>query len=426
VNGDPGRIIKTYVTLTLFSTFASSFIWGINTLFLLDAGLSIAEAFVANAFFTAGQVLFEIPTGVVADTRGRRTSFLLGTATLFVSTLVYLWLWQIKGPILAWAAVSIFLGLGFTFFSGATQAWLVDGLNANGHKGGLDSVFAKGEIANGIAMLTGTVAGGLIAQFTSLGIPYLMRAAVLLLTFGIAYFLMHDEGFEPKKGVSYTSEVRVVASDALDFGARNAATRWVILSSVFSGGVAIFVFYAMQPFLLQLYGGPDSYAVAGAAAAVVAGAQIIGGLLVPYAGKIFKHRTSLLITGIALSAATLALIAVTGNFWLVLIFLSAWAVVFALINPVRQAYINGIVPSGQRATILSADNMLASLGGVVSQPSLGKIAQAWGYPASYFGSAVFQALAIPLLILARRVNAESDEIKGGQNDNAYSRSADRG
>ena len=53
-------------------------------------GLTNAEAFAANAFFTAGMVLFEIPTGVVADTRGRQFSYVLGTATLLVSTLLYL------------------------------------------------------------------------------------------------------------------------------------------------------------------------------------------------------------------------------------------------------------------------------------------------------------------------------------------------
>src|SRR5882762_7726442 len=56
------RILTTYVALTLLSTLASSFIWGINTLFLLDAKLSITQAFTANAFFTAKQVIFEIPT----------------------------------------------------------------------------------------------------------------------------------------------------------------------------------------------------------------------------------------------------------------------------------------------------------------------------------------------------------------------------
>src|SRR6187200_3174421 len=92
------RIVRTYLSLTLFSTFASSFIRGINTLFLLDAGLSVSQAFAANAFFTVGQVLFEVPTGVVADTVRRRASHLLGSATLPVATLLYLLAWQIRAP----------------------------------------------------------------------------------------------------------------------------------------------------------------------------------------------------------------------------------------------------------------------------------------------------------------------------------------
>src|SRR6266545_4929714 len=145
------HILKTYVTLTLLSTFASSFIWGINTLFLLDAGLSITQAFAANAFFTLGQVIFEVPTGVLADTWGRRASYLLGAATLLASTLLYLWMWRSHGPFWGWGLSSVLLGLGFTFFSGATEAWLVDGLNATGYGGTLESAFAKGRLRGGRA-----------------------------------------------------------------------------------------------------------------------------------------------------------------------------------------------------------------------------------------------------------------------------------
>ena len=410
MNRASSRIVKTYVSLTLLSTFASSFIWGINTLFLLDAGLTITEAFTANAFFTAGQVIFEIPTGIVADTRGRRTSFLLGTATLFATTIAYLWLWEIKGPFWAWAIVSALLGLGFTFFSGATEAWLVDGLKAAGFKKELDGVFAKGAIATGIAMLTGTVAGGLVAQYTNLGVPYVMRIVALGLTFLIAAFLMHDEGFTAKKRTSFFEEVRDVATESMEFGIRNAPIRWMMLSGFFNGGVAIFAFYAMQPYLLELYGQSDSYLIAGIAAAIVAGAQIVGGLLVPFTGRLFRRRTSLLIAGVMVSSVALFLIAVAGNFWIVLILLAAWSIVFAATGPVRQTYVNGIVPSEQRATVLSADNMFTSAGGVVSQPALGKVAEVWGYPASYLGSAIFQALALPFLVLARRERAKSDPI----------------
>jgi len=412
VNQASRRIVRTYISLTVLSTFASSFIWGINTLFLLDAGLTIAQAFIANAFFTAGEVIFEIPTGVVADTRGRRTSFLLGTATLFVTTLFYLMLWKMKGPFWAWAVISMLLGLGFTFFSGATDAWLVDGLKAAGYEGTLDPVFGKGSIASGAAMLTGTIAGGVVAQYTNLGVPYVMRIVALAATFVIAFFLMHDEGFKAKSRSGFINEVKDVVSESIEFGLKNRPIRWIMLSAVFNGGVGIFGFYAMQPYLLQLYGNAQSYAIAGMSASIVAGAMIVGGFMVPYTVRLFKRRTSVLVAGAAVSTLALFLIAIAGNFWIVLGLLAAWSLMFSTVGPIRQAYINGIVPSGQRATILSADNMMTSTGGVLAQPALGKVAEVWGYPASYLGSACFALLCLPFLLLARQEKAKSDPIHG--------------
>ncbi|HEY6549643.1 MAG TPA: hypothetical protein VIY71_00410, partial [Solirubrobacterales bacterium] len=101
----PRSIQRTYLTLLLGNTLAASLIWGINTIFLLDAGLSNLEAFAANAFFTAGMVLFEVPTGIVADTIGRRVSYLLGTVTLAVTTLLYVVLWMLEAPFWMWAIV---------------------------------------------------------------------------------------------------------------------------------------------------------------------------------------------------------------------------------------------------------------------------------------------------------------------------------
>ena len=59
----PRVVQRTYLILMLGNTLAASFIWGINTIFLLDAGLSNFEAFAANAFFTVGMVLFGFPPG---------------------------------------------------------------------------------------------------------------------------------------------------------------------------------------------------------------------------------------------------------------------------------------------------------------------------------------------------------------------------
>src|ERR671922_2505447 len=158
----PRSIQSTYLGLLAGNTLAASLIWGINTIFLLDAGLSNLEAFAANAFFTGGMVVFEVPTGIVADTIGRRMSYLLGTLTLSGSSLLYVMLWQIEAPFWAWAVVSLLLGLGFTFFSGAVEAWLVDALPATGFTGDLETVFGRGQIVTGVAMLTGSGGGWVV------------------------------------------------------------------------------------------------------------------------------------------------------------------------------------------------------------------------------------------------------------------------
>jgi MFS family permease len=395
--------------LTLLSTLASSFIWGINTLFLLDAGLSITQAFAANAFFTVGMVVFEVPTGVLADTWGRRASYLFGAATLFASTLLYLAMWRIHGPFWAWALSSVLLGLGFTFFSGATEAWLVDALNATGYRGTLESAFARGQVAEGVGMLSGTVAGGIIAQVTNLGVPYVARAAALALTFVVAFVWMRDVGFTPRRSASIAGELRGVVKASLDHGFYNPPVRWMMLAGVFSGGVPMYAFYAMQPYLLERYGRSD-YTVAGLAAALVAGSQIGGAFLVPWVRRAFRRRTSALLFASGASAAALLSIGLSSSFWVVLVVLAAWALVFAAAFPIRQAFLNELIPSAQRATVLSSDNLLASLGGAGAQPALGRVADVWGYGASYVAAAGIELFAWPFLLLARRERAASDPI----------------
>jgi len=399
---------RTYLLLTLLTTLAASFIWGINTLFLLDAGLSNTEAFAANAFFAVGQVLFEVPTGVVADTRGRRFSFMLGAATLLVSTLLYLVMWQIRAPFLGWAVASIVLGLGFTFFSGATEAWLVDALGATGFTGNLESVFGRAQTVSGAAMLTGSVLGGVVAQATDLGVPYLLRAGMLGVTLVVAFVLMHDIGFKPRAGANPITEVKLVMNGAIEGGWRNPPVRWLMLAGPFTTGVGFYAFYALQPYLLQLYGDPNAYSIAGLAAAIVAGAQIVGGLIVPWVRRLFRRRTDALILGGIANVMLLVLIGLTTNFVIALVLLAAWAMVFAIESPVRQAFINGVIPSQQRATVLSFDSMIGSAGGVVAQPALGKVADIYGYGPSYLVAGVVSGLSLPFIWLARREHAPSD------------------
>lgn len=259
-------------------------------------------------------------------------------------------------------------------------------------------------------MLIGTVAGGYLAQATNLAIPYFVRAFILGVTLLVAAATMRDIGFAPALSTGLRAEVKTALKGAIDAGWRNPAVRWLMLSSPFISGVGIFVFYAMQPYLLELYGDPGAFGVAGLAAAVVALAQVLGGLVVPWVRKLFRRRTQMLLIATVLSGIFIALIGLVPNFYTALAFFVVWAVLYALIFPVRQAFVNGCISSEQRATVLSFDSLMGSAGGVVTQPVLGRVADAQGYPASYLVSAGIYVLSIPFMWLARREDAPGDQV----------------
>jgi len=408
MNAAAMKIQRIYLTLTLGNTLAASFIWGINTLFLLDAGLSNLEAFAANAFFTAGMVLFEVPTGVIADGWGRRVSFLLGTVTLAASTYLYYLLWQLSAPFWAWAVVSVLLGLGFTFFSGAVEAWLVDALRFSGYDGELEAVFGRALMVSGIAMLVGSTAGGVIAQATDLGVPFLLRVGVLLAMFGVAFWLMRDVGFTPERSPHPLRASRDVLSASIDNGLKNPPVRYIMLAAPFSAGVGIYVFYALQPYLLELFGDPHAYSVAGLAAGIVAGAQVVGGWLAPMVRRLVHKRTTVLVVSSSMGALILVALGITRVFWVALLLLVLWALVSAAATPVRQAYLNDMIASKQRATVLSFDSLMGSSGGIVVQPLMGRAADVYGYPLSLAISGVIELFAVPFLLASRRRRSPAD------------------
>jgi MFS family permease len=99
------------------------------------------------------------------------------------------------------------------------------------------------------------------------------------------------------------------------------------------------------------------------------------------------------------------------SFAAVLGLIVVWGLLFAATMPIRQTYINGLIPSRQRATILSFDSLMGSAGGVWAQPVLGRAADVWSYASSYLFAAGISALAVPFLALSRRQNAPADTVE---------------
>jgi MFS family permease len=354
---------------------------------------------------------------VIADAFGRRLSFILGATTLLVTTLAYLGLWYFEAGIWWWILVSALIGLGFTFFSGATEAWLVDALNATGYEGAIETVFGKGQTAGGAATLVGTIAGGFLGTI-SLGIPYLVRSFLLLAVILAAWLWMHDLGYEPERGLAIRPQVEGILRNSVKHGFRNPPVRMFLLAAPFTSGVGIWAFYAFQPYLLQLFGDPNATYLSGIAAAVFALAQIVGGSSVRLVRRIFAKRTSVLVGqvivgSLALIGAGLAeWLNIPIGFWVAIVLLTVTALVGALANPLQQALLNACIPSEQRATVLSFVSLTGSAGGVVTQPVLGKVADVYSLGVGYIVAGMVYAVSLPFMIAVRRMDLAADKVVG--------------
>jgi len=406
------RVIRIYLVIAGLYTLAAAVIWGVNTLFLLDAGLNIFEVFVANAAFTAGMVIFEIPTGVVADTAGRRASFLLSIVTLLVGTVAYVALAAAGAGVIPFSLVSVLLGLGFTFYSGAVEAWIVDALEATGYTGSLDRVFARGGLVTNAAMLVGTVVGGLLGT-VDLAIPFIVRSVLLAAVFMVAFVAMKDIGFEPRR-VSmsrYPAEMRRVARAGLTYGWSQRSVRLIMIVTFLQAGVFMWLFYAWPPYLLDLLG-YDAVWVAGVVAGAIAASMMVGNALVEVLARACGKRTTLLLWSTAIQGIAAIAIGFTSSFWVALPLLLVVTGAMGVVMPVKQAYLNQIIPSKERATVLSLDSMSGSLGGVGSQVGLGAISQAFSIATGFVVGGVVTLFALIPEGALRRTGDVADVIVG--------------
>jgi MFS family permease len=406
------RVIRTYLLIAFLYTLAASLIWGVNTLFLLDAGLSVFEVFVANAAFTAGMVLFEIPTGVVADTAGRRASFLWSLAVLLAGTLAYVGLASLDAGVIAFSVVSVFLGLGFTFYTGAVEAWVVDALAQTGYTDPLDRVFTRGGIVTGAAMLIGTVGGGLLGT-VDLAIPYLVRAALLGVVLIIASVAMQDIGFTPRKvePAAYPAEFRKVAAAGYASAWGDRSIRLILAVTMLQMGVFTWVFYAWPPYLLDLLGS-EAVWVAGIIAGGVALSMMLGNAIADALTRLVERRTTILLGAAAVQGAAIVLTGSAGSFWVAAPALLVATGTMGVLGPVKQSYLNLRIDSDERATLLSIDSLSGSVGAVASQIGLGRIADAASFSAAFVVAGLISALAVIPLGLLQRRGDEADLIVG--------------
>jgi MFS family permease len=355
-------------------------------------------------------VAFEIPTGVVADTLGRRVSYLASVAILAVTTVLYVAAAELGAGLVAFGAVSIGMGLGFTFYSGALEAWLVDALNAAGGGDDLDRVFARGQQVSGAAMLIGTIAGGVLGQ-VDLALPFLVRSLLLVVVFVIAGRLMVEVGFDPKPLAlgQVPAAMAAQARVGVAAGWNHGGLRLLMLAAAIRGLFLGWAFYAAQPYMLELLQ-RDAVWVVGLVTAGVSLSTIVGNAVVERVSRRCGRRSTLLLWASAVCAVAGVVIGVTSSFWIACAGLFLISGAMGVITPVRQAYLHQVTESENRATVISFDAMVQSVGGVGGQVGLGQLAQARTYGAGYVVGGAMTTLALPALWLLRRRDDAADHL----------------
>ena len=425
----PKQVVATYYSLTALYTLSVSIIWGINTLFLMDAGLDIFQVMVVNALFTAGMVLFEIPTGVVADTIGRKASFLLCILVLFATTVFYVMAAELQWGFRAFCAISLFIGLGFTFFTGAVEAWLVDALDHTGYDKPHERVFAKGQAVFSAAMLIGTVGGGILGQ-VDLSWPYVARAALLVPTFFISLFLMRDLGFEkrPLSVSSFGGEARKIFIEGIKFGWNQPVLRLCMMAAFVEGLFFIYGWYSWQRYFLDLLA-RELVWVAGIVAALISVSMILGNVLVGRFASDASRRPAILAVNVAVRATAILLAGLlgvltpaenrgVGVFVAVVILYLIFGLSFGISNPIRMALVNRHIPSARRATVLSVDSLFNEGGGVIGQTGLGFLSRSVSIPAAWALGGAILYLGYPLY---RRAGAVEESLEAAGRGDAETR-----
>jgi MFS family permease len=256
------------------------------------------------------------------------------------------------------------------------------------------------------------VAGGVLGTF-DLAIPYLVRAALLAGAFAVGFTMMHDFGFTPRtlrlKGI--VGEMRKVARAGITFGWRVPSVRILVLGSFVMSGFFFWAWYAWPPYFLGLLG-RDLIWVTGVIAALFSLAMIAGNALVGRLVHPGVRRTSILIGASIVLTGAMVTVGGIHLFWVAVPAFLVAALVAGVLMPVRQTYLHGVIPSEQRATLVSFDAFMGSLGSVGGQAGLGYLSKVRSIGDGFVLGGIATGLAVPLYFLLRARGDSADVVRG--------------
>ena len=346
--------------------------------------------------------LFEVPTGVVADVYSRRLSILIGISLIGCA-------YALEGGIAAfWAALGgqVFWGVGYTFTSGATQAWISDEIG----EAAAGPVFLRGAQMRLLGILIGTLCSVGLGVF-NIQLPMVLAGAGMLALAGVLLLVMPERHMHstPPAARSTYGRMKETAQGATRLAMARPVAKVIIAISLIVGLASEAFDRLHVPSVIDRFAFPTLFGV-GSPVLWFGLSGVIGTLLGLAASEVFKRRNPgtldsgaparLLAALAAVDVAAVVIFAIGGSLWLAFAMLWVRRIVGTISEPVETAWLNRNLDSKSRATVLSMTGQANSIGQAVGGPALGWVGSAVSIQTALLCSAV---VLTPTVALYRRL-----------------------
>jgi MFS family permease len=393
------HITRRYFMVWWAYSFGGGFLFGVYPLFLRARGLNQLQMNSVLATYFMVTFLTDVPTGAFADALGRRRSFSLGCALRTLAFTVYFFAYRYP-MFLVGEAID---GIGTTFCNGAIDAWGVDALDQAGFKGIKDRLFSRISQLTNLGFMASAVIGAYVAGH-NIAWPWLLGAAGYLVAGAVGALLMNEDDRKLVRFelVPMAAQIGRRISDGLRKGVQR---RPVLLLSLANG----VLFAAWSPYWLewpQYFN--DSYGVGiwivGWLYSFFTIARMAGAEAMIRIGGDESVRPQRLTVFAVASAALMFSAGVAGHRpSIVLPMLAALNFCWGSVMPMAQSWFNEQLSAAERATLLSFNSTLATLGGSMGLLLGGVIADRAGIQATWqFGGLLSLALVPCYLALRPR------------------------
>lgn len=410
--------LRLYLTYSFITSALYQMIFTVNLLYyILVAKLDPLQLVLVGTFLEASVFIFEVPTGVVADTHSRRLSVIIGVFLIGISFLIN-GIWPVFWVI---AAAQVLWGLGHTFTSGALQAWISDEIGEENSA----AAFINGGKMDQWGGLLGTVVSIGLALL-SLRAPILLGGALFLVLGGILAVSMPETGFHPAHQEDKNTWGQYV--ETFKNGIQMVNRRPALLSILGIG--FIFGLYSegydrlWQAHVLEKFALPSipfqvSSAIVndftpvfwfGCLKIVL---SVFSAVLLTLISNRWQHpRMKKLVTGLFFASAVLtcALIgfAMVENLALILLLILVIGVIREIINPMYTSWVNQRLDSSVRATVLSLSSQVDAIGQIAGGPLVGVIAKGVSMSAGLITSGLMLSPVLVLLGIQGRKKERED------------------